>query len=81
MATSWSVTALATDPDVTMRNQGTNELREENLLKKFKPLERNIDTEPMVVTDKDGYILLWYLPGILGIERSVREKKNCSGGC
>lgn len=48
--------------------RGTNERVERELQDKFPPVHDEIvlHASPMLVTDCDGKILVWYLPGILG---------------
>ncbi|CAA7266454.1 unnamed protein product [Cyclocybe aegerita] len=47
---------------------GRNETLEAKLQTRFPPLNasRNLETQPFIVVDKEGHIVMWYLPGILG---------------
>jgi hypothetical protein len=52
---------------------------EETLLQNFPPGETELITVPAVILDRNGKILLWYLPRLLGRERQVsncRDRNN-----
>jgi len=55
------------------RCRGTNEQLERELLRLFPPPESELISEPCVVVDSKGRILLWYLPGLMGLKRQVRK--------
>jgi hypothetical protein len=53
------------------RCSGQNENLEERILRMFPPTEKELVVLPAVVTDKNGLVLLWYLPGLLSRRRRV----------
>lgn len=65
VCTSWSVENYC--QDLQKKCSGTNIKVEEAMRKKFPPVhtEMELYTTPMMVTDVNGNILVWYLPGIL----------------
>jgi hypothetical protein len=44
---------------------GRNEKREASLLKKFPPEQDILLTDPAVILDSVGRIIVWYLPGAM----------------
>lgn len=44
---------------------GRNEKREASLLKKFPPEHYMLLTDPAVILDSGGRIIVWYLPGAM----------------
>lgn len=58
---------------LTTRCTGQNEQVEEEMQRLFRPIhdETRLEVQPMVVTDSEGNIMLWYLPGILTAARKV----------
>jgi len=44
---------------------GRNEKREATLLQKFPPTDEMLLTEPAVILDSGGRIIVWYLPGAI----------------
>ncbi|KIM34639.1 hypothetical protein M413DRAFT_144266 [Hebeloma cylindrosporum] len=58
---------------ISLRNTGISGDIDEFLEYKFKPLQRTraIQIEPLTVTDRNGQMLLWYLPGLLTMERQA----------
>jgi hypothetical protein len=55
------------------RCRGMNEQLERAMLRLFPPPESELISEPCVVVDSEGRILLWYLPSLLGLKRQVRK--------
>jgi hypothetical protein len=58
------------------RCRGTNERLEREMLRMFPPLESELVSAPSVVVDSEGRILLWYLPGLIGLKRQVTVIQN-----
>jgi Oxygenase domain of the 2OGFeDO superfamily len=59
--------------DLTPRATGQNSKFEAKLLKKYPPIftPTRYEMHPCIVQDKDGNILLWYLPGAITMRRAV----------
>jgi len=59
--------------DLTVRQTGQNAKVEGKLLKKYPPIFgcTRYEMQPCTVKDKEGNIMLWYLPGALTKQRSV----------
>jgi hypothetical protein len=53
------------------RCTGMQENIEERLRRLFPPAATETIAEPCLVTDAEGNILLWFLPGLLGKEKQV----------
>lgn len=53
------------------RCRGTNAALELEMLRLFPPPESELISAPCVVVDSEGRILLWYLPGLIGLKRQV----------
>jgi len=70
--TSWD--ARRYSDKVGMRNAGQNANSESLLQTSFPPIHEpaKYEIKPMVIINKFGSILLWYLPGILSNNRQVR---------
>ena len=64
------VTRLA-DRIKNTRAQETDSLEDLNLLKYFQMPELGLLTEPVVIVDKFGKIVVWYLPDILYSQMTV----------
>ncbi|KAF8957921.1 hypothetical protein BDZ97DRAFT_1762563 [Flammula alnicola] len=60
--------------ELTERATGRNSKVEAKLLKKFPPIfsPTVYQMEPCIVTDMDGNILVWYIPGALTTQRSTQ---------
>lgn len=55
-----------------VRCSGQNVEIEEDLLMLFPPVENSVCLyEPCIITDCEGRILVWYLPGLIGPNRGV----------
>ena len=75
--TSWSVKDYTDElRRISPRCTGLNNGLEEKLLKSFPPLQNETFMSSGVVTDKNGLILMWYLPRILTPKRQVRDLQN-----
>lgn len=59
--------------DLTERATGQNIKFEGKLLKKFSPIfaPTRYEMQPCIVKDKDGNIMLWYIPGAITTQRAV----------
>jgi hypothetical protein len=53
------------------RCTGMQEHVERELLELFPPVVTETVVEPCVVVDSEGIILLWFLPGLLNVNRKV----------
>ena len=49
---------------------------EEKLLRMFPPGETELINSPCVIVDKNGKILLWYLPQVISPKRRVSKFAN-----
>jgi len=65
--TSWSVV------DYLQVLRAGGKAVEENLLKFFPVNNTEMIDEPCIVVDKDGKILLWYLPRMISFKRRVSD--------
>ena len=72
----WSADEYA--QSLSPRCTGQNMKVESRLLQEFPPLftPTRLETEPCIIIDKDGRILLWYLPGILTKKRVVSVRRT-----
>ncbi|KAJ3506421.1 hypothetical protein NLJ89_g6879 [Agrocybe chaxingu] len=70
--TSWSVHDYA--QELKTKANGMNDAVEEALKKKFPPMNKHmtLSSSPLLITDKDGFVLVWYLPEALS---PTRKKK------
>ena len=60
------------DKALSARNSGQDEAQEKKLTERFQPPDiGGLKVNPLVITDKDGEILLWYLPDIISKKRAV----------
>ena len=60
--------------NISTKNEGMNEEFEESLKRRYPPINGyGKITEPCVVIDNEGIILVWYIPNILTVERQVWE--------
>ena len=59
--------------DLTERATGQNAKVEKGLLKKYPPIfsSNKYQMQPCIVKDKDGYIMMWYIPGAVTAQRTV----------
>jgi hypothetical protein len=71
-STDWDVRRYA--DRITMKYPGIGEEFEETMQKSFKPLKTSyhLEVTPCTITDRHGWVLVWYLPNILRPERQVR---------
>jgi hypothetical protein len=46
------------------------------MLRLFPPLESELMSAPCVIVDCEGRILLWYLPGLMGLESQVNNNST-----
>jgi len=55
------------------RCSGQNETVEAELMAEFPPIKQALGQEdrPLVISDVDGKILVWYLPGLISPARQV----------
>ena len=53
--------------------RGRNEKLEGDLLRLFPPGPDEKEDRPCVVVDREGRILLWYLPGLLAWKQQVSD--------
>ena len=68
----WSVNQYVTELwQRGNRVSGFQEWLEEEMEKLFKPCEAELIDSPCVVVDTEGWILVWYLPGLLEPWRQV----------
>ena len=51
---------------------------EAEMEKMFHPCQREKIDDPCIIVDKEGVILLWYLPGMLSWSRQVCNGSNVS---
>jgi len=56
------------------RCTGTQEHVEGRLRELFPPAEAEIMTSPTVIVDSEGIILVWFLPGLMSMNRQVSGK-------
>ena len=69
---SWSATDYVAELGRRYKQcRGRNEDVEAEFLRLFPAGDREFRASSYVVVDKDGRILLWYLPGLLGREHQV----------
>jgi hypothetical protein len=71
--TNWSVKDYVEELKNWPRCTGMNDTLEAELIKRFPPVEKQERDEylPCTIGDKDGYVMMWYLPGILSEHRQV----------
>jgi hypothetical protein len=77
--TSWSVSEYVGKLRISgTRCTGMNEAIESRLREEFPPISSPSKDVylPMVIEDCKGYILVWYLPGILSEERQASILKH-----
>jgi hypothetical protein len=69
---SWSVVEYVEAlTKMGKRCTGMQEHIEKKLCQQFPPAESESIVDPYLVTDSEGNILLWFLPGLLGNNRQV----------
>lgn len=73
-STEWDVRRYS--DRIGLCNAGWNETAEKVLIRRFPPIHDppKLVINPGITTDRGGNILLWFLPGILTPERSVRRR-------
>lgn len=63
---------------VKPHDYGKDEARETSLLAKVPPGPPEVLDSPAIIIDKNGVVLLWYLPGALDVERQVCHRRQFS---
>lgn len=68
-----NISAVELSRSLKRNELGKDEAREAELLSQFPPGEEETIDQPALIIDRDGVVLAWYLPSVLGQDRQVRR--------